>query len=66
MLALDLLIVIIINMLITIWFVASNKPDEYYEDKVKYEVGDENATHENMSNGDKDNSKVHMMAVEDM
>jgi len=47
---------------------ASEKADEYYEDKVKYEVGDGNATHENISNnenGDKDNSKVHIVAVEE-
>ena len=30
MLSLDLIIVIIINMAITIWFVAANKPDEYF------------------------------------
>lgn len=40
MVALDLLIIVVINMLITIWFVASQKSDEYYEDKVKYEVGE--------------------------
>ena len=35
---------------------------------MKYGVGDENATHENMSNnenGDKDNSKVHIVAIEE-
>jgi ABC-type transport system involved in multi-copper enzyme maturation permease subunit len=35
MLSIDLLIVIIINFAITIWFVAGSKPEEYYDDFVK-------------------------------
>lgn len=38
MLSLDLLIVVIFNIMVTIWFVVSTKPDEYYKDKAKYEV----------------------------
>ena len=68
MLSLDLLILVIFNSLVTIWFVASNKSDEYYEDKTKYEAGDQNATHENLSNcneNDRDNSKIKIVAIED-
>lgn len=65
MLSLDLLIILIFNAIVTIWFVASSKPEEYYEDKVKYDV-DENATHENISNNEKDNSKINIVAIEDL
>ena len=45
MLGLDLLIVIILNIFVTIWFVASKKPDEYFDSDIKkYHIEEHNAT----------------------
>ena len=38
MLSLDLLILVILNILITVWFVVSSKPDSYFKSETKYEV----------------------------
>ena len=36
MLSIDLLIIIILNVIFTIWMMAKSKPDEYFEEKKKY------------------------------
>ena len=47
MLAIDLLVVILINVFVTIWFVSCKKPEEYFESEVKkYHAEDHNNTHE--------------------
>ena len=48
MLSLDLLIIIIINILVTVCFVVSSKPDDYYQSEQKYEVSD-NITKEDIN-----------------
>ena len=35
MLSLDLLLVIVLNILVTIWFVACGKPEEYFDTDIK-------------------------------
>lgn len=65
MFALDLLIVVLFNIIVTIWFVASSKSDEYYKDKAKYEVEEENPTNENVTHSnEKDISKINIVAIE--
>lgn len=58
MLALDLLLIILINLLITLWFISSKKSDQYFEDqKKKYEVQENNATKQNINSNEKDDPK---------
>lgn len=66
MLSLDLIIVIIINMAITVWFVAAKKPDEYFEDTIKKYHTEDNAhnhTDEALPN-EKNFSKSNMVGNE--
>lgn len=45
MLALDLLIIIVLNLIVTIWFVACSKSEEYFEEDVKkYHLEDQHGT----------------------
>lgn len=65
MLSIDLIMVVVVNMVLTIWFVAGTKPEEYYEDIKKYQIEDNthNTTDENLPN-EKNLSKANMIANE--
>lgn len=51
MLSLDLLMIIAVNIAISIWFVSSTKPEDYFEDDLKkYHIEEHNVTAENLPN----------------
>jgi hypothetical protein len=65
MLCIDLILIIILNVALTLWFVLRNKSEEYYKDYVKkYHMEDQhNPTSEGIPN-EKDISKANMVANE--
>lgn len=61
MLAVDLLIIVALNVIFTLWFVGCSKADEYYDDDIKkYHLEDAHGTNETMPN-EKNLSKAHMV-----
>lgn len=62
MLAVDLLLVIVLNVIVTIWFVGCSKGDDYYDHDVKkYHLEDTHGTNETVPN-EKNMSNANMVA----
>jgi hypothetical protein len=65
MLSIDLILIIGFNIVVTIWFVACAKPEEYYETDIKkYHLEDNHHTTNETIANDKDFSKANMAAQE--
>lgn len=65
MLCIDIILIVILNVALTLWFVLRGKSEEYYKDYVKkYHMEDQhNPTSEGIPN-EKDISKTNMVANE--
>lgn len=62
MLGVDLLLIIVLNVIVTIWFVGCKKDDSYYEDEIKkYHLEEGHGTNETMPN-EKNISNANMVA----